>query len=157
MAGLKLAGLKLAGLKLGFLGFSDCALDQCSDEDMKQQCRRWESAQVQMIFRGYGTAKMVKKRQAWEKMRQQGKRSYILRRGVLRWGGFMFVLTTCTDIFVRHFPPHLRLMVVGLIVWPLTGYAWGLAMWIMHERFFFGWPKKQPSNDVNQPEQAASE
>ena len=106
-----------------------------------------------MIFRGYGTAKLLKKRQAWEKTRLHGKRSYILRRGVLRWGGFMFLLTTCTDIFVRHFPPHWRLMVVGLIVWPLTGYAWGMAMWIMNKRFFFGWRKKQPSGSGSWPEQ----
>ena len=110
-----------------------------------------------MIFRGYGTAKMAKKRQAWEMIRRQGKRSFILRRGVLRWGGFMFLLTTCTDIFVRHFPPHLRLMAVGLIVWPLAGYAWGSAMWMMNERFFFGWPRNQSSDSGNQPEQIQPE
>jgi len=105
-----------------------------------------------MIFRGYGTAKMAKKRQAWEQMRLQGKRSYLLRRGMVRWGGFMFLFSNCMDLLAHHNRLDWSHVVVGAIVWPLTGYVWALAMWIMNERFFFGRPKKQPANHESQPE-----
>jgi hypothetical protein len=107
-----------------------------------------------MIFRGYGTAKMAKKRQAWEKTRQKGKSAYLFRRGMLRWGGSMFLFSTFMDILARRHRLDWPLLATGLVVWPLAGYAWAQAMWMMHERFLFGWPKKQPATSEDQPLQA---
>ena len=83
-------------------------------------------------------AKFEKHRQAWEKLRQRGKVSFILYKGVLLWGGLMFVLTTCTNVFIRHDPLN-RLpmfLVIDALIWCLFGSIWGIWMWHRCEKRF---------------------
>lgn len=85
-------------------------------------------------------AKFEKHRQAWERLRRRGKLSFVLYKGVLLWGGFMFILTTCANVFIWH--DHLdRLpvfLVIDALVWCLFGSIWALWVWHRCERRFGG-------------------
>lgn len=76
--------------------------------------------------------KFEKHRQAWERLRQRGKLSFVLYKGVLLWGGFMFVLTTSTNILIRHDPMDRmpRFLVIDALIWCVSG-AIG-ALWVWH-------------------------
>jgi hypothetical protein len=88
------------------------------------------------MFGRMQTAMREKQRRAWEEKRKQGKRSYILRRGVMRWGGFMFVLTACSDVVVRHEKLDWILLLSLMIGCLLFGYIWGLCIWVLNEGRF---------------------
>jgi|SRR5580698_6000177 hypothetical protein len=82
----------------------------------------------------------------WQKLKAQGQRSYILRRGVVGYGGTMFVLMTATDL-VRNPPSRYVFDVaINLLIWPLAGYLWGLSMW----HFFDHVGKKQMADGGSQ-------
>ncbi len=77
-----------------------------------------------------------RQRQKWEKKRRHGRRSFLLYRGILRWGGIMFILTTITN----HFALHQKLgwlselsLLAGCL---LAGYIWGFFTWGINERRF---------------------
>lgn len=83
-----------------------------------------------------------RQRQKWEKKRRHGRRSFLLYRGILRWGGIMFILTTITN----HFALHQKLgwlselsLLAGCL---LAGYIWGFFTWGINERRF-GFRAKQ--------------
>ncbi|SRR6266849_3819346 len=68
-------------------------------------------------------------RDHWQKVKAQGKNSFILRMGVVRWGGTMFVVMTVLDL-LRHAPSsYVFDIIANLLIWPLGGYFWGLLMW----------------------------
>jgi hypothetical protein len=68
-------------------------------------------------------------RDYWKKMKTRGKKNYILRMGVIRFGGTMFVVMTALDL-LRHTPSGYVFNVASNpIIWPLSGYFWGLLMW----------------------------
>jgi hypothetical protein len=73
---------------------------------------------------------------AWEKKRRHGKRFFLYYRGVLRWGGFMFVLTMSTNVVVRHMNVDWRLVVSSLIACSFAGYVWARCIWHVNERRF---------------------
>jgi hypothetical protein len=95
------------------------------------------------MFDRFRSAMRNRQRLKWEKKRKQGKRSFIVYRGVLRWGGIMFILTTITNVFVRHnkldWLPVVSLM-IGCLVF---GYVWARCTWYVNERRFHG-ATKQP-------------
>jgi hypothetical protein len=77
-----------------------------------------------------------RQRQAWEKIRQRGKRSFILRRWVLLWGGFMFVVTNCLSYF-RHETWKSPVFYLGeALIWCAGGYIGGLWCWHLLEKRF---------------------
>jgi hypothetical protein len=88
------------------------------------------------MFDHFRSAIRSRQRQKWEKKRGRSKRFFILYRGVLRWGGFMFILTTLTNHFIRHqklgWFPEVNLL-IGCMV---SGYIWGLWIWILNEKRF---------------------
>ena len=53
-----------------------------------------------MIFNRDKDARLERRRQALERIDKRGRLHYVLTTGVLGWGGFMFVIMTCIDIFV---------------------------------------------------------
>ncbi len=89
--------------------------------------------------------KLEMQRRIWEKMRGRGKQSYALLNGALGWGGLMFLLMSCVKIFVEHERLDLPYIVIGVLIWPLGGYCWGLWMWILCEKRLQGSTNKPPS------------
>jgi hypothetical protein len=82
-----------------------------------------------MKFRLLSDPRDPAQREYWQKVKAQGKRNYILRMGVIRWGGAMFAVMTASDLF-RHAPSsYVFDVAINLLIWPLGGYLWGLLMW----------------------------
>ena len=97
------------------------------------------------MFESFKSAMHNRQRKAWEKKRRLGKRSFVVYRGVLRWGGIMFVLTMITNVFARHMKLDWRLVVSLLIACSFAGYVWARCVWHVNENRFQGAMKKQDS------------
>jgi hypothetical protein len=103
------------------------------------------SDELKELRAGRKATRFEKRRQAWENTRQRGRKSFILRRGVLGWGGFMFIFMTCMSIFIDHRKIDWHYVIISLIIWPLAGYGYGLSMWCWAEERFHGSDTKPPS------------
>jgi hypothetical protein len=88
------------------------------------------------MLESFKSAVFNRQRRKWEKKRRRGKRSFIFYRGVLRWGGIMFVLTTFTNIIVYHGKLDRMVEISALIACPFAGYLWAWGMWHLNERRF---------------------
>jgi hypothetical protein len=81
-------------------------------------------------------------RERWRQMKARGKKSFILRVGVIRYGGFMFVVMTTLDLLrdKPSFPVgvgyYVVFILINLLVWTLGGSAFGLWMWRSYEKRF---------------------
>lgn len=82
-----------------------------------------------MKFRLLSNPRDPAQRDYWQKLKAQGKKSYILRIGVIRFGGAMFVLMTSADLLRKTASGYVFDIAINLIIWPLSGYLWGLLMW----------------------------
>ena len=73
------------------------------------------------MFEKFGSALREKQRLKWEKKRKNGKQSFMLYNGVLKWGGTMFVLTNINSLLL-HQRVHWLYVVSMLIAssWPVT-------------------------------------
>jgi hypothetical protein len=82
----------------------------------------------------------------WERIRERGKLRFVLTRGVLGWGGLMFVFMSGIGIFLHHGRFYLSLpgVAFGLLIWGTGGYLFGLWMWNWNEGQF-GHTKKPRS------------
>ena len=70
----------------------------------------------------------------WEILRRRGLIYFLVVRGVLRWGGFMFVFTvlmTLLGIFHRDLFPSTLLRTAFICV--MGGLAWGTVTWCSNE------------------------
>jgi hypothetical protein len=78
-------------------------------------------------------------RERWRQLKAKGKKRFILRRGVMGFGGLMFVVMTISE-FVRKkpsiWPEYVFVVILNLLIWPLGGYVWGLWMWHFYEKWF---------------------
>ncbi len=82
-----------------------------------------------MKFRLLSNPRDPAQRDYWQKVKARGKTSYILRTGVIRWGGTMFVVMTALDL-LRNAPSSCVFdIAINLLIWALGGYFWGLLMW----------------------------
>jgi hypothetical protein len=97
------------------------------------------------MFESFRSAVFNRQRLKWEKKRKYGRRSFILYRGVLKWGGIMFVLTTITNVLARHRQLSWPLVVSTLIACPLAGYVWARCVWYVNERRYSGAGKQRDS------------
>jgi hypothetical protein len=67
--------------------------------------------------------------------RAKGRKHFILYRGILGYGGFMFIFMTVFQLlseFGWHFPHGVPLyfnILIGLIIWPVAGYFWAAWIW----------------------------
>ncbi len=82
-----------------------------------------------------------KARQRWQKTRARGKKSFVLRVGVLGWGGFMVIAMTAQDLIREPHSHHetiyyVGLVAVNLLIWPIAGYFFGNSMWGYYETYF---------------------
>jgi hypothetical protein len=100
------------------------------------------------MFESFKSAVHNRQRRAWEKKRRHGKRSFIYYRGVLKWGGIMFVLTTITNVFGRRGHPRKLDWIFEfslLIACSFAGYIWARCIWHVNEIRFKGTMKQQDS------------
>ena len=70
----------------------------------------------------------------WEILRRRGLTYFLVVRGALRWGGFMFIFTvlmTLLGIFQRDLFPSALLRMAFICV--LGGVAWGAVTWCFNE------------------------
>jgi hypothetical protein len=97
------------------------------------------------MFESFKSAVFNKQRRKWEKKRRHGKQSFIFYRGVLKWGGIMFLLIMFTNVFGRHIKMNWQLVVSTLIACPIAGYLWARSIWHVNEIRFKGTMKQQVS------------
>jgi hypothetical protein len=97
------------------------------------------------MFERFRAAVFNRQRLKWEKKRKHGRRSFILYRGVLKWGVIMCILTTITNVLARHRKLDWPLVVSALIAGPIAGYVWARCIWYVNERRFSGAGKQQNS------------
>jgi len=97
------------------------------------------------MFESFKSAVFSRQRNAWAKKRRHGKQSFIFYRGVLKWGGIMFVLTMFTNVFGRHMKLNWLLVVSALIACPIAGYLWARSIWHVNEIRFKGTGMQQVS------------
>jgi hypothetical protein len=96
------------------------------------------------MFEKFRSEMREKQRLKWEKKRKNGKQSFMIYHGVLKWGGTMFVLTNI-GILARHQKLHWLYVASLLIACPLAGYVWARCTWSIHEDRFYGAKKRQDS------------
>lgn len=84
--------------------------------------------------RDYGEA-FERQREAWTKTRSRGRQRYILLRGVLGWGSFMFVFMNAMDLFIHHRIDYWWLP-ISFVFWLAGGYGFGISMWNSFEAKF---------------------
>ncbi len=82
-------------------------------------------------------------REHWQRWRwiSRGKKSFVLRVGVIGWGGLMFVVFTASDLHRDTACPHGVIyyvldVAVNLVLCPVAGYFVGLAMWRVFQKKF---------------------
>jgi hypothetical protein len=80
---------------------------------------------------------LEKHREYWLKTSAQGKRRFILLRGVLGFGGTMCIFFTVTKVFIDHDTSYLKpsIIPIDLLVWSLAGYSFGVLMWERGQKF----------------------
>jgi hypothetical protein len=89
----------------------------------------------------------------WREVRVTGRKNFIWKFGVIRYGGTMFIVMTALDLF-RHQPfrrdlaDYLFEIILGLLIWPLAGYCWGVLMWRFYEWHFSRTTGQQPTNQT---------
>jgi hypothetical protein len=88
-------------------------------------------------------------RQRWQKTRDKGKKRFVLRVGVLQWGGFMFLVTTAQ--YAIRKPQLPRRMIdyvveaaINLLIWPIAGYFFGTRIWDFYETYFGEYNRQSP-------------
>lgn len=74
----------------------------------------------------------------WRQVRTRGRKHFIIRIGVIRWGGLMFLamvawalLSSVRDRFSITFD-----VVLNALIWPFAGYWFGVLMWNVNEKRF---------------------
>lgn len=73
-----------------------------------------------------------------ERLRRMGRRTYILRYGVILWGGLTGLLWAAAMPFVVENWSFWIGLVLALVGFPIGGYFWGAWMWRNMERQWAG-------------------
>ena len=72
----------------------------------------------------------AKEARAWSARREDGRTRWVLSRGVLGWGGTMFVFMTFWKLFTDGAEAiTASRIIINLIVWPISGAGFGLCTW----------------------------
>ncbi|MBM4200134.1 MAG: hypothetical protein FJ189_02480 [Gammaproteobacteria bacterium] len=79
----------------------------------------------------------------WEHTRSRGMKRFIWRKGILGWGGFMFLTMTPFNLFLRfgtHWPSPadfpIRFLLFSGILWMVAGCLFGFTTWALIERAY---------------------
>ncbi|MGD0832638.1 MAG: hypothetical protein ABR907_17025 [Terracidiphilus sp.] len=75
-------------------------------------------------------------RRTWERKRRRGKLFFLLFRGVLRWGGAMFVLNMLSNVYLLHKKLEWISTLSLLAGCLFFGFLWGVSLWFLNERRF---------------------
>jgi hypothetical protein len=70
--------------------------------------------------------------EAWQRIRAKGRTHFIVTRGVLFFGGIMFVSMTAHNLIANKQESaieHILYALMSLVIWPAAGYSWGVVMW----------------------------
>lgn len=71
----------------------------------------------------------------WDKLRERGRRDFVLRKGVLGWGGWMYVVMSACQVYWH--PGHLvGILLFGVPLWLGAGALWGVLTWWAMERAY---------------------
>jgi len=95
------------------------------------------------MFDSFKSAVRNRQRKKWEKLRRRGKRSFIVRRGMLRWGGIMAFLTVFTHLCTCKGKADWWFVLSAIIAGPCAGYVWAWGIWHVNEWRFHGATKKK--------------
>ena len=86
----------------------------------------------------YGNRTPRRVRERWPAIRARGFARFLLVKGVLLWGGLMFVFITAMTVFrlgTAH--PHLPLLIgLAALLCAIGGAVWAALSWWLNERLF---------------------
>ena len=74
-----------------------------------------------------------KESQKWERIRARGEVFFVLIRGVLGYGGFVFVFSTCSAMLIFHRRLNAALVAEKALTWVLAGFFFGVIVWYLEE------------------------
>jgi len=92
---------------------------------------------------GSSTTNRIARR--WPAVRAKGMAHFVLMRGLLMWGGLMFVFFTAMT-WVKFGPQHPRfvlLLVVSAGLCAIGGLLWGVLTWAISERIYRSLPSSK--------------
>jgi hypothetical protein len=75
-----------------------------------------------------------KQRAWWERQRSQGMDRFVLRTGVLQYGGIMFIATLLLTYFTTPEKFDLPHVIIRAVTCLIGGVVFGLLLWWMNER-----------------------
>ncbi|MBA3031354.1 MAG: hypothetical protein FP816_21420 [Desulfobacteraceae bacterium] len=70
----------------------------------------------------------------WEKIRSDGRSSFIWRKGVLQWGITISIFWSILMQIIQPQKPIWIRPLVAIILFPIGGYIWGLFVWKSTEK-----------------------
>jgi hypothetical protein len=76
--------------------------------------------------------------EAWSKVRDKGIWRFVFIKGLLGYGGLMFVFTALLSPYIRHSTEMLSpdRLAMNAAIWAVAGLAWGAITWHVCERAF---------------------
>ncbi len=78
----------------------------------------------------------------WQATRAKGKRHFVWWRGVVFFGGFMFVFMFLWQYLSSYFvgggraPALIISIPIGIVMWPIAGWWWGTMLWNWTEQSY---------------------
>lgn len=86
-----------------------------------------------------------RKFEKWERTRSKGKWNFIIKYGVVFWGLLTAVLCSLFISLVLRKASFFEILPLSLVLFPIGGIAWGLAMWNYTEKIYH---KQKTINDT---------
>jgi len=94
---------------------------------------------------GYGHRAETWTTRRWPAIRAKGRTHFILVRGVLAWGGMMFI-AGLVAVWLMHAPSTRALsgyVAIAALLCVLGGLLWGAVTWHLNEKIFRSLPSSQ--------------
>ena len=81
----------------------------------------------------------------WPAIRARGMRRFVLVRGLLTWGGVMFVFMAAMMWFKFGFQNPTFGLLIGMaaLMCAIGGLAWGAVTWVLNERIYRSLPSSK--------------
>jgi len=90
-----------------------------------------------------------KESQRWERIRARGEVFFVLIRGMLGYGGFVFVFSTCSAVLLFHKRLDAALVAEKALTWLLAGLFFGALVWYLEESRYRA--RQEVTNHENTP------
>ena len=73
----------------------------------------------------------------WRANQAIGKDRWVMTHGVMGWGTTMFLIMTAVALIRGETEGHLKTqLIIGMIVWPIAGFFWGISAWARTEHSY---------------------